>query len=325
MARKKRSTKLLLLTFVLLALCGGTYLAMELAPQDPVESPVEEESSTVEGELILGLLSTSFDQMEVENSKGTLSFVKENDQWLYSGDSDFPLDSSMVGSISSSFTHLESYNKIENTPDFGEYGLDEPLMTLTAKGDQVDVTIEVGDPAPMDSLRYISIGDGNVYLVDNSIFSNSNYSLDELLDMEELPTVNNFISITVGDRVIDYVAPAEDAEEAADVWFLEGEAVDATLVESLYDSISGLNWNSCVSYKADEAALREYGFDAPKLSATITYSEGDETLSYTLEIGSTFEDESGSYAYAHLEGSRMVYTVLCDSVSAIETALASLS
>ncbi len=315
MAKKKRSVKLLTLTLILLALCGGTYLAMEFAPESAEEVVTEEETS-IESEIVLGLASTSFNRIDVHNSKGDLSFVREGDGWAYAEDADFPLDSSQMSDIVICFTHLEAYNKIENVTDFAEYGLDDPLVTLTASGGETTTIIQVGNPAPMDSLRYVSIGDGTVYLVDNSIFTNCDLSLDELLKMEELPQVSSFVSISVDDTTIDYVAPADpDSEEATDVWFIDGQAVDASLVESLYNSISSLSWLDCVSYNADDTALAEYGLDEPGLTAIVSYEEGSEQLSYSIEVGPNAEDGTG--CYVRLGGSKMVYTISSDAVTAI--------
>ncbi len=321
MAKKKRGTKLLILSLVLVAICGAAYAATKYAANN-IEDPVIEEESTVEGEIILALTSTSFDKIEVENSKGTLSFTKSNDTWSYSEDSAFPLNSSLMSNISSSFTHLESYNKIENVSDMAEYGLDNPLITATASGD-VNATIQIGDSAPMDSLRYVSIGDGNVYLVDNSIFSNMNVSLDDLLEMETIPEVSDFVSISVDDTTINCVAAGGESEdEATHKWFINETEVDATLVEALYKSINAVTWIDCVNYNTDETALAEFGFTEPQLRTSVVYTEADTEQSYGLEFAVNTEDDS--LFYARLSDSSMIYSVSAETVEAIKSALSEL-
>ncbi len=323
MAKKKRGTKLLLLSLVLIAVCGAAYLATKYAVND-TEEPVVEEESSVESEIILALNSTSFNEIKVKNSKDTLSFTKTGDKWSYSEDSAFPLDSSLMTNISSSFTHLESYKKIENAADLSEYGLDTPLITATATGTDVTATIEIGDAAPMDSLRYVSIGDGNVYLVDNSIFTNMNVELYDLLKMEDIPGVSDFVSISVDDTTITCVAAGgESEEEATHKWFINETEVDAVLVETLYNSISGITWVDCVNYNADDSALAEFGFTEPQLKASVVYTEEDTEKSYGLEFAANTEDDS--LYYARMSNSSMVYSVSAETVEAIKTAFSDIT
>ena len=53
---------------------------------------------------------------------------------------------------------------IEEVSDYGMYGLDEPECTIKFATEDQSYTVEVGDFSNMDEERYVSIGDGNVYL-----------------------------------------------------------------------------------------------------------------------------------------------------------------
>ena len=306
MARKKRGTKLLLLALTLVLLSGGALLAAKLSPEEEVTETVEEET-TVDSEIVLAISGDTVDSIQWSYNGEELAFHRQDETWYLTADESFPVEQSFFSNMLSHFADLESFGKVENPADLAEFGLSEPLITASISGEQ-SATIEVGSAAPMDSLRYVSIGDGSVYMVATSVFSDFAYSLDQLLDTEELPTVSDFRSISLQSADLDlsfsYVAPAEGTEETADVWFRGETAVDAQLVEALYNSISSLSWLDCSSYNADEAQLSAYGFDAPTLTATVSYSDDNGDQSYTLELA-----ESDSAVYAHLSGSSMVYTI----------------
>ena len=93
-----------------------------------------------------------------------------------------------------------------------------------------------------------------------------------------------------------------------------GLALDTDLTESLVETVTGLTWQSCVSYDASEEDLASYGLDTPAVTAAVTYTvtEEDEdgesqsrTETFTLEIG----DYSSESCYARIAGSGMVYLI----------------
>ena len=100
------------------------------------------------------------------------------------------------------------------------------------------------------------------------------------------------------------------------VWFLaeDGDwlALDTALTESLMETVTGLSWQSCVSYDASEEDLAAYGLDDPAVTAEVTYTVAEEdgesqsrTETFTLEIG----NYSGESCYARIAGSSMVYLI----------------
>lgn len=309
MAKKKRSRNLLFLTLLLALLVGATALVMTLNP--------EEESSTEESE-VESTEILSIDEAAVNSIAWTVNgedfvFSKSGEDWIYDPDPNFPLDQSVMDTIFTDLSSLLAYNTIENVSDLSEYGLDAPTVTVTI-GTDSETVLHIGDAAPMDSLRYLRINDDpNVYLVGNSILSDYNDTLDELIAMESIPSFSNHQSITVtsaeSELALTCVTNTEDDTKTS-TWYCGEQELDASLVQEYCQNISSLSWQSCAAYKVSDEDLSLYGLDVPQLCATVVWYDEDSgsDQSFTLEIGS-YVDETNAACYARIGGSDMVYTI----------------
>ena len=306
MARKKRGKSLLLLSLVLLLLLGATAAVMTLLPDEDTEA----EESVNEGVEILTLKEEDASSINWTINGETFSMKKDGENWALDSDPAFPLDQEHMENIFIDLEGLLSYNTLENVTDLAEYSLDEPTVIIHVDdANEKLVTIHLGDAAPMDSLRYLSLGDGNVYLVSNAILTNYNVTLDDLLAMEEIPAISNHqkITVTSGDAVLELICQTNtDGETKTSTWFCGEQELDASKVESFCSNISGLNWLSCEAYGVSDFSL--YGLDAPVLTATVDWFDAANAVdeSFTLEIGSDKDDSS---CYARIGGSDMVYTI----------------
>lgn len=314
MTRKKRGTNLLLLSLLLLLLVGATVAVMTLTPDEEAE-----EESVNEGVEILTLKEEDASAINWTVNGETFAMDKEGEEWVLSSDPAFPLDQEHMSAIFTDLGGLLSYNTLENVTDLAEYGLDEPTAVIHVDDANKNlVTIQLGDAAPMDSLRYLSLGDGNVYLVSNAILSNYNVTLDDLLAMETIPAFSNHQSIVVQsqDNILELSCQTNSQNgEKTSVWYHGEQELDAAKVESFCDNISSLAWLGCEAYGVTDFA--PYGLDAPLLYATVNWY--DETAaadqSFTLEIGA---DKDESSCYARISGSDIVYSI----DSAVRDALA---
>lgn len=92
--------------------------------------------------------------------------------------------------------------------DLAQYGLEEPECTITVTAD-TETVISVGSETSLDGLRYVSIGDGSVYLVDSGIYSSFCYGLYDLGAKEAIPDMSDLVSFTAerasGTLAIDYL------------------------------------------------------------------------------------------------------------------------
>lgn len=328
----KRMKRLLYLTLVLLVLLAGVYGARQLNPE------FSDESEEEQGETLLALETGDITALSLDYS-GEISFEKTDAGWQYTADSAFPVDEGRIDSMLTALAGLRITKTIEEPGELSQYGLDEPecSISFTAEG---DTQILIGNETDMGGERYLSLGDGNVYLTDTDILDSFRYGLMDLVKKEVLPAMSAVerFTVTSGDKryEIDYMEDSGLAYSDEYVWFLneDGEyrALDTVAASSFVAQITGLTWGSCVSYNADEEALAGYGLDHPQLTVQVDYietvrvdtgmsdSNGDpiydsqeESRSFTLEIG----DYAGDQCYARIAGSNMVYQIdagLCDDL-----------
>lgn len=240
---------------------------------------------TLDAESITGLTWSYGDE--------SLSFVCDGSVWSYSEDADFPLDTSYMSAMTSAVSDISAEKVIEEASDLAEYGLDEPVCSITVTA-EAETTIDIGDETSLDGLRYVSIGDGNVYLVSSDLLTNFSYGLYDLVAKETLPDMSELVSFSVerasGTLVIDYLEGSDLAYTDRYTYFAEdGDgwlSLDSELAENFVSQITGLTWGDCVDYKADLKTLGNYGLDSPAVTVTVNYIE-------TTEVETNETDEDG--------------------------------
>ena len=252
------------------------------------------------------------------------------------------LSSHMLGELE----ELTSSKTIEAPDDLAEYGLDEPECSISVTA-EAETTIDIGGETSLDGLRYVSIGDGNVYLVSSDLLTNFSCGLYDLVSKEAIPDMSDLVSFTVetasGTLDIEYLEDSGLAYTDRYTWFslADGEytALDNELTEDLVSLVTGLSWGECVDYDADVKDLGDYGLDTPSVTVSVSYiettevetnetDEDGEPVYETREEEKTFNLELGSYSadggcYARIAGSEMIYLIdagVCDSLLYADTA-----
>ena len=160
--------------------------------------------------------------------------------------------------------------------------------------------IRLGDFSVMDEQRYVSIGDGRVYLVSNDPLDWYDAVLSDMIDHDEIPAFDQVTAIGFAgteDYDIRYEEESADTYCPDDVYFaqLDGELrpLDTGRVDDYLSALSALQLTDYVNYKVTEEELAEYGLDAPELTVTVTYTvaaddeteEEGATDTLTLQLG----------------------------------------
>ena len=299
----KRGKKLIVLLGVLVVLLGAAYAAAQLNPEEEEET-VYTTIFTLDPEQVTALTWHYSEEVPL---------VKEEDGWVYEEDPQFPLDTTYVDAMLTALSQIDSSKTIENVENWDEYTLEAAICEINLTVDGEDVTIKVGEETGLGGQRYVSIGDANAYLVDNSFLEPFEYGLYDVLKMEEIPEMDTPVRLeheADGDSFT--IEKQEDSGLAYSdeyIWFLGEKALDTDLTESLLDYVTELAWSECVNYRADD--LSKYGLDDPAAVLTLTYTDEDseEEKTFCLELGD--EDADGNY-YARLAGSQMIYTTYED-------------
>ena len=242
------------------------------------------------------------------------------------------MDSALLESIANALDSVTAYRTIEGVDDLSQYGLDEPAAAVEVATQNGEYSLEIGDETAIGGQRYVSIGDGSVYLTDTSLLDAFSYELYDFVAEEEIPAMIALTAFTVesDNRDLELVYLEDSGLAYSDhyVWFQrDGEdyiTLDTELTESFVGNITLLAWSQCVDYQADEAALAEYGLDEPAAVVTVDYvettqvdsgltDEDGDPIYETLETDYTFVLEignyDGEYCYARIAGSDMVYYI----------------
>ena len=330
----KRAKRLYVLLGVLAVVCAAAALV--------IRHEEKQEAIRNSGEVVLAVDVDAVDALSWTYEDTALSFHREDSAWSYDGDSAFPVDGEKISSMLERFRAFSAVFAIEEVEDFGQYGLDDPLCTISLSAGEDSYTITLGDYSTMDEQRYVSIGDGNVYLVADDPLEDFDAPLSEVILNDETPDDFGDVSAISFDgeesyRVV-YQAYTEDSPYtycAEDVYFREKGSdllpLDTSLVESYLSTLSSLPLTDYVTYTAGEEDLAQWGLDDPELTVTVTYTpeDGDKEETFTLSVSrdpeelaaaEAGEEETEVAAYARVGDSPIVYHLTAGSCSALMAA-----
>lgn len=318
-----RSKKLYILLGVLVVACVATLAVTQIAER--------KEQIKNSGEPILELSSDSVQALSWEHKGETLAFHRD-ETWLYDGDEKFPVSEDKINELLEQFQPLSAAFVIEGVEDYGQYGLDNPVCTIHLTTEEQSYEIKLGDFSKMDSQRYVSIGDGNVYLVQNDPLDQFDAVLSDMIAHDEMPDFDQVTSIQFSGAQ-DYAASYEEDSSntycAEDVYFTQrGEKslpLDTERVDSYLRKISNLNPTNYVTYNVMDGELTTYGLDTPELTVTVEYTPKDEERAgvFVLHISRDPEeikkpsDEDDSEdetvtAYLRVDQSPIIYQISSD-------------
>lgn len=334
----KRSKRLCILLGVLAVACVATFaLSRYQAKKEQIQT---------NGEVVLEIPVDSVQALSWEYDGETLSFHKD-DQWIYDEDDAFPVDGEKIEGLLNQFSAMGAAFTIENPEDLSPYGLSDPTCSITITTDEETYTILLGGYSTMDSQRYVSIGDGNVYLVADDPLDDFDIGLRDLLDPDDIPAFDQVseITFTGSENYQIFYEAYEDGSArtycADDVYFVQQEdgtlPLDTDKVNSYLQTIRYLDLSDYATYNVTDEELAQYGLDDPELTIQVNYTEenedGDEVSdTFTLHISrdpeelakaeaSESEDEEDTEeeitAYARVGDSPIVYRLYSESYSSL--------
>lgn len=278
-----RSKKLYVLLGILVIACAATFAVMQM------EERKEQIKET--GEIILELPTDSVETLSWEYNGETLAFHKD-ETWLYDEDENFPVSEEKVNELLEQFQAFGAAFIIEDVEDLGQYGLDDPVCTISLSTAERAYEVKLGDYSKMDSQRYVSIGDGNVYLVKHDPLDEYGAILSDMIDHDEIPSFDHVTKIQFAGAEaysITFQKDSTDTYSTDGVYFTQRDGktlpLDTSKVDSYLRSITNLNPINYVSYNVTDEELQTYGLDAPELTVTVDYTtEGEDGK----EIADTF-------------------------------------
>jgi len=333
----KRLDKLLILVGVLVVLCVGTVIVLN------TEEKKEQIKNT--DEVILALPADTVTELSWEYGDTSVAFRKDG-AWKWEADEAFPADEEKITRLLSVFESFGAAFVIEDVEDFGQYGMDDPTCTIRLTADGKTYEVILGVFSAMDSQRYVSIGDGNVYLVRTDPFDSFEVTAEDLIRNDETPSFDTVTALRFSGA--ESYAITRDEESAAgdcdsDVYYttLRGSDVplDTFRVEDYCGTISLLDLTDFVSYNVSDDELTAWGLKEPELTLTVEYTvKGEDDTEtgerFVLSIGRNQEElsaktaaeaEGKNYtgsvtAYARVGDSSIVYKISQSDYNALRAA-----
>ena len=218
-------------------------------------------------------LSWSYDDVSLGFSKG--------ESWKYDDDEAFTVDDDKMASLLELFRELGATFEITEVEDYEQYGLNDPVCTIKIAAADKDVEIKLGAYSAMDEERYISIGDGEVYLISHDLMDDFELELKDMLKDDKVPYITEAVSIAAAGSLIDSIAINYDDTEGKsvctdDMYYTDEKPLSTSRVSSYLASVSNLMLQDYVSYNATDEELTKYGLNDPELTLDITYKEEEE-------------------------------------------------
>ena len=331
----KRSRRLVILLGLLLAACAATFGVIRY----------EEHKEVIRNSdaIVLEIDSDAVQTLSWEYGAETLAFHKE-DTWLYDGDAAFPVDEEKIQERLELFRAFGVSFIIEDVEDYGQYGLDKPICTICLSTADEAWEILLGNYSSMDSQRYVSVGDGNVYLVQNDPLDYFDAGLSDMIDHDETPDFDKVTGIRFAGTESYSITYEEDSGNTyceEDVYFAERAGsllpLDTSRVDAYLQKISGLSLTDYVTYNATAEELEACGLDTPELTVTVDYTYEDEARNeipqtFALQISRDPEEQKAAEeasdqeegtaeeeitAYARVGDSRIVYRITANEYKAL--------
>lgn len=304
-----RQKKLAVLVGVLVALCAIIAIVSGVQKHMDTISTVDEE--------IFATAESALTEVSWTKDGSSLRFTKEDDTWQDASDADFPIDQDKMSDFLDHFESVHASFIIEDVEDFGQYGLDNPSCTITFTSADGDTTIQMGDYSTMDEKRYLTLGDGTVYLVDDDLEQYIATDRDDLMRQDTVPDYDTLDGIVATGETAFTVEhhPDEDLTytDAYEYYLSDNgsyKALSTAKVEDFMTTLKDLDRTDYATYTADDSSLADYGLDAPAVTFTVTTTADEEQSTFALAFG-----KKGDSCYMRMDDSPIIYKVDADTYS----------
>lgn len=288
-----RGVKLLILLAVLVAVIVAAIVIVKL--NEPEKIPI----STVSGDSVLQIDVANMKNLQWTFGEEKYDFNFSAEGWTCNIQPDYVPDAERMARILLNLKDIRAERIINEPQDMSVYGLDAPSVVVNVDG----VQIAFGDPSSLNSTYYMSLGDGKVYMVENSYYFSFAFTREEMVQISEIPAVTNLTSITVENESGAFTL--EKSENSGKtysdhyVWFKQGsdEMISQDVVNGILAYLEDMDWLQCMD--SNPLSLADYGLDAPIVTCTTRWDGG----SYTFYVG----NEADQGYYAAVEGENRVY------------------
>lgn len=285
----KKSMKLISSVVILAILCG-VYAGVKI-----YVSKMEKEENEVEDttENIFSASSEDIKSLTFFVDKNEVTFEKDGDNWIKSDDKEFPVEQSILEDAADVICSVYSQRTIEDVEDLSQYGLDDPINTVTVQSEDETNVFRFGMENTTTGQYYMRMNDEEtvVYLVDASVTEPFMKTLYDFAQSDSFPDISSdsIRQVQVNGKNGSYILRKEDE---SGFWYVgedkNAEKADSARSSSLISYISSLEYGSFVNYNSND--LSEYGLNDPYADIVVDYTEEQE-ISESNEEESISDDE----------------------------------
>ena len=239
--------------------------------------------------IILEIPKDSVTALSFEYEETKLAFHRGSEgTFLWDEDEAFPVDEQKIENLLSVFESFGVSFVIENVEDFAQYGLTDPEAKIHISTASGTTDVLLGAFSTIDEKRYVSIGDGKVYLVNHDPMDDYQLQISDLIHHDLIPKTG-----LAGSEKIRFsgaenyeIALERDSGKSAnpdDLYFTDDMPLSTVAVTTFLTDMRGLSLSDYVSYNATAEELAAYGLDNPDLTVTLDYPVTDEDDNTTME------------------------------------------
>lgn len=297
----KRQKNLLILLGVLAGLCAVILLVTGVQKHIDKITTVDKD--------IVDLDTDSVTKISWTSGGKTLTYEKTDDVWQQSDDAAFPVDQEKLQELLQRFAPLNAGFEISDVQDYGQYGLDSPEVTVTLTTADGDTVVKFGSYSTMDSKRYVTLGDGAVYLISDDVAGELSTDRDEYLSADSVPAYDTITVITATGETTFTAQYLPDATplytDTYDYYAVDGDSYTALSTQKIKDFLSdmaALPTDDYATYRASQENLADYGMDTPTVTYTVQYTQDKTDGSFTLALG-----KKGDACYARMNDSEIIF------------------
>jgi hypothetical protein len=164
--------------------------------------------------------------------------------------------------------------------------------------------------------------ENKIYLLSTSIYTGFDYSLEDLMEVAEIPTINaqKVVYLNVSAKKGDNFEALYDKKNSPykDIYSWEIDqpysqpvAGDQDELQGLFENYAELSFSGGVTYQSDDSLSKKYGFTDPLYDITI------KTAKKVIQLSVGNETEDGSAYYVMLKGTDGIYMMDADTVSTL--------
>lgn len=298
---RKKNKGVLILLVILILLVAVYFILRTWNTKQTEKEEEKQEAATVH------VTDTSADDivsMKFNVGNGDLEFSKEDDQWYYTPDKDFPLKQSYPEDMAETVGSITADRELTDGDSIDAYGLDDPVYTIEYTDADGNTTEILFGNMTGDDYYVMLNGSDTVYTVSSSVIDPLNYALDDMAQLDDYPSIGsgNLVKEVITQNGETTTYDSEDEDQAEDIASVAGGLGAITLSEA-------------ADYSVEDGDLDMYGLDEDsRITVEATYTQDDEEKLLTLYIGN--EDGNGN-RYVMLNDSRIVYLIsdeVCDNI-----------